>query len=361
MDKPKFSKYSIFTLVFFAAGILYYTMQKNDLQSKAIIHQLGQISQKLYYKALVDKKLVHLHGETMGGIQWNIKYIDPKKASYQKEMDSLLVDFNLLFSTYDSTSTISQFNRSNVITAVHPWFYEVLTTSSKINAASDGAFDPTVMPLVNAWGFGPKKFSENPSQATIDSLLQFVGYQKIVYDSIKVTKPTGVTIDFSAIAKGYAVDKLAEFLETKGYKNYMVEIGGEVRCKGRNIINNKWGIQIVNPQKPRSGVDLIGLDQGALATSGNYINYRMVEGKKYAHSIDPKTGSAKESNLLSASIHAPTCIDADAYATACMVMGFNKARGLIENSDELEGYLIYFDGKMAQVWRSAGMKKLIIE
>jgi thiamine biosynthesis lipoprotein len=287
----------------------------------------------------------HLKGVTMGVISYNIKYLDSDERNFQKQIDSLLVDFNQALSTYIPDSEISTFNKNGAVNFKLPYFYDVLLASSEVYQKSDGYFDPTVGPLVDAWGFGDGK-SIALDSAQVDSVLAFVGFDKVNFDKISISKSAdGIKLNFSAIAKGQAIDVVASYLIDQGIENLMVEIGGEVRAKGKNVEGETWNIAIEAPDENRLGVifDALVLENQAMATSGNYINFKILDGKKVAHTIDPKTGFPKMITILSATVIAPTCMYADAYATACMAMGLEKAKAMILNDPNLECYFIYSD------------------
>ena len=286
---------------------------------------------------------VHITGTTMGTIAYNVKYLDKDQRVFKQQIDSLLVDFNQSLSTYIPDSEISIFNRQGEITFAFPYFYEVLKASKEVYAQTDGAFDPTVGPLIDAWGFGDGELI-GPDSAGVDSLLLFVGFPKINFSAQGAsTEVKGMKLNFSAIAKGQAIDVVGDWLAAQGIENYMVEIGGEVRTLGKNLEGEWWTIGIETPDESRIGglFDAIQLQDQGMATSGNYRNFRMVNGQKVAHTIDPKTGFPKMQTLLSATVLAPTCMLADAYATACMVMGYEGAKALIANDPDLEAYFIY--------------------
>ncbi|MEQ8519471.1 MAG: FAD:protein FMN transferase [Cytophagales bacterium] len=306
---------------------------------------------------------IQIEGNTMG-TTYHIKYIDYKKINYKSEIDDLLVDFNQSLSTYISDSEISQFNQSDSIIFKSEFFLPVLIKAKEVYEFSNGSFDPTVMPLVNAWGFGFKN-SENIDSTDIDSLMQFVGFEHIMYNEKSIKKDTsGVMLDFSAIAKGYAVDLIGEYLEERGIKNYMVEIGGEVRCRGKNNKNSIWLIGIDNPKYNEDGKSLkatVKLENLSLATSGNYRNFYVKEGVKYAHTINPITGYPVDHTLLSASVFSEDCMTADAYATAFMVMGTEETMELSQKLG-LMIYLVYSDENGETVsYMSDGLRKMIIE
>ncbi len=283
------------------------------------------------------------------GTTYHIKYeaseaLDSALLAELKRVDASLSVFN-------AQSTISQINagKSNRTDAM---LYEVLQKAQKVSDATQGAFDVTVMPLVNAWGFGFKK-GEFPTKGVIDSIKQIIGYQHIRLEKDSTLKKDDerVMIDCGAIAKGYGVDKAAKLLRDHGVRNYMVEIGGEVVTKGKNPQTNKpWQIGISKPEANNTSNDIqtiLSLENAALATSGNYRNFYEHDGKKYAHTIDPRTGSPVQHSLLSATVIAPDCATADAYATAFMVMGLEEAKEVLSKHKELKVYLIYADEKGA--------------
>ncbi len=304
-----------------------------------------------------------INGTTFGTVPYTIKYQGEGLADYGGEIRELLEAFNQALSTYIPASEISRFNSGMGLAYSSPYFYPVLAKSKEVVAASDGYFDPTVMPLVKAWGFGPGK-GNVLSAPEVDSLLQLVGFDKIRFDSDSVSKVLpGVSLDFSAIAKGYAVDLAAGLLAGKGVADLMVEIGGEVVCRGKNPKGSAWVIGIDNPEYQEKGGEVfsarISLTDMALATSGNYRNFYVKDGKKYAHTIDPKTGWPVEHSLLSASVVAPDCMTADAYATAFMAMGTEKSIRLVESLTGIEAMLVYDDGGTVKTYLSPGMEKFL--
>ena len=279
------------------------------------------------------------------GTYYHIKYeasepLDSVILAELKKVDTSLSVFNQL-------STLSAIN-SGKSERTDAMLYEVLTKARHISQSCQGAFDVTVMPLVNAWGFGFKK-GEFPSDAQIDSLRQFVGYQRIelTRDSLLKKADSRIMIDCGAIAKGYSVDCVARVLREHGVRNYMIEIGGEVVTKGRNPEGSPWKIGISRPvenDSSEAGLQtVLELENAALATSGNYHNFYVRNGRKYAHTIDPRTGYPVEHSLLSATVIAPDCATADAYATAFMVMGLDKAKQILEKNKSLKAYLIFAD------------------
>ena len=272
-------------------------------------------------------------------------------------------------------ASLSPFNKESVITAINEnkdvspdeMFKEVFSLAMDISKETDGAFDITVAPLVNAWGCGFKNGSQ-PSHHQVDSLLQLVGYKKVSMADGKVKKQDPrIMLDCSAIAKGYGTDRVARLLRNRGVQNYMVEIGGEVVTSGVNPERLPWKIGVTKPTDDslNTGHELqtiLNLTDKAMATSGNYRNFYYKGGKKFAHTIDPKTGYPVQHSILSATVIAKSCAVADAYATSFMVMGLDKARQVLERHPELMAYFIYSDekGDMA-VWFSPSLRDKIAE
>jgi len=290
--------------------------------------------------------LIEFSGKTMG-TSYTIKYLSQKGISHQSQIDSLLQVFNQSLSTYIPTSEISTFNTSDSVFVFKlPYFYPVLEKSKEVFEKTNAAFDPTVMPLVNAWGFGPSKMDSLPT-SQVDSLKQLIGFQYIAFDKIQVRKlKKNFQLDFSAIAKGYGVDVVADFLTKQGINDMLVEIGGEVVCKGKNQKGEFWAISIDDPQQSQERRAIVRIDNQALATSGNYRNFYEKDGKKYAHTISPQTGFPIQHSLLSASVFAKDCMSADAYATAFMVLGKEKAIEIAQK-EGLEIFLVFEeDGKI---------------
>ncbi len=291
---------------------------------------------------------IHITGITMGTIGYSVKYIDSNNINYQAQIDSLLVAFNKSLSTYIPNSEISRFNANTLLKFETPYFYSVLKASKEVFDKTNGAFDPTIMPLVNAWGFGPDE-ANAPDSAQVEELLKSVGFKNIFFDSVSICKlEEGVALDFSAVAKGHAVDLVVDLLEEKGIQNIFVEIGGEVYAKGENTAENKpWMVGIEDPSsatEERKIFSAVKLENKALATSGNYRNYKIISGKKMGHTISPATGYPVQHSLLSASVFAKNCTLADAYATAFMVLGVEKAKAILAKDKSLNAYLIY-EGK----------------
>lgn len=310
--------------------------------------------------------LIKIQGKTMG-TYYSVIYVDEQNRDFKAEIDTLLGLINRSLSTYLPQSTISLINQSEKGSRIDPYFSYVFNASKDICYATSGKYDHTVMPLVNAWGFGFKKTSNLPDSSTIDSLKTFIGHElAIIRNDSCVKSHPGVMIDFSAIAKGFGVDEVGKLLESVGIQNYMVEIGGEVLAKGKKPDNTPWKIGIEKPierSKPGNVAPtwVVSLNQKGLATSGNYRNFYEIDGRKYAHEIDPETGYPVEHNLLSVSVLADDCMRADAYATAFMVMGLEKSIQFINGQSNIDGLLIYADEKgELKTWMSPGFERIIL-
>ncbi len=288
-----------------------------------------------------------LSGEAMGSY-YRITYLGEVLPGLQESVDSLLDAYNLELSPWVEESTISRFNRSDtgVSLAGTVHFLPNLELARRVVRATDGAYDPTVAPLVKFWGFGG---GEHRKTAVVDSVAwdsarAQVGFDLIRFDDgfLHKAKP-GVQLDLNASAKGYGVDLLSELLTERGRPDHLIDIGGEMRGGGTK--NGKpWTVAIRLPEENATELAAAGtlpLEEGrAIATSGNYLNFYEVEGEKYSHTIDPRTGRVERNALLSASVLAPDCATADAFATACMVVGPEGAMGLVEGNGELEGYFL---------------------
>jgi thiamine biosynthesis lipoprotein len=309
------------------------------------------------------KPYTTLQGKTMG-TTYTVKYLDSLGRNFQQAIDQLLEEVNAEVNTYDPQSFISQFNQAeeevpylnlldkSVKAPLH--FKANLEKAKEIHKLSYGFFDPTIMPIVNYWGFGytEKRPVTAVDKVIVDSLINFVGLDKVFQRSAKDgwiylgKVAPGVQLDFSAIAKGYGVDAVALMLEGQKVANYYVEIGGELRVKGMNPSGKLWKIGINTPSAEASLNDIeatVSLKNESMATSGNYRNYYEVDGVKYAHTINPKTGFPEKNTLLSTTIFAADCMTADGYATACMTLGLEQSKALIESLDNIDAFFLYSD------------------
>lgn len=293
------------------------------------------------------------------GTVYNITY--QCDNDLQKGIEAELQKVDNSLSPFNKTSVISRVNRNEKVT-VNEMFSEVFQLAEKISAETDGAFDITVAPMVNAWGFGFKT-GNMPDARQLDSLRAIVGFHKVKLEGGRVVKKNpNIMLDCSAIAKGYGCDAVARFLEKNGVKNYMVEIGGEIVTCGVNDQRMPWKIGVTKPTDDSLNVNselqtVLNVTNKAMATSGNYRNFYYKNGRKYAHTIDPKTGMPVQHSILSATVLADNCATADAYATSFMVMGLDKARKVLEKHPELMAYFIC-SGKNGKttVWFSPSMK-----
>lgn len=305
----------------------------------------------LFISCNEDKPTFHIiQGEAQGST-YSIKYIANEELVSKKQIDSLLLAFDMSLSTYREDSKISKINAGDSTVVVDGFFVETFEASNQIFKETNGLFDPTIGVLVNAYGFGPSHERKNLNQNQIDSLLNFVGFDKVKLNSNKtISKLHKETyFDFNAIAQGYSVDVVVDFLKSKGIENGIVEIGGEIVGFGKNIIDAKnWVIGIDDPlQKPeeRTLITKIKIENLGMATSGNYrkVITDSITGEKFVHTINPKTGKPQKGNVLSATVLAPTCKMADGYATAFMVMDIKQGIEFATNHPELYVLLIYRD------------------
>lgn len=280
------------------------------------------------------------------GTDFSILYYSEDATNYMTEIDSLFEEVNMSLSTYVPESLISRINR-NEVTDVDEHFIKVFEASKAIYRASEGVFDPTIGNVVNAWNFGADRNKFLTDSTTIDSLMQYVGLNRIGLVGKNLKKPNTSYIEFNAIAKGYGVDVVCEFLESKGIANYLVTIGGDMRVSGENIERGMpWQIGIDDPNfdGTQSYSKTISLKDEAMATSGTYRKYKVDEnGNRYAHIINTKTGYPTKTNVLSVSVIADDCMAADAYATTFQAMGVEKVKAFLLRHPELKVYFIYLN------------------
>ncbi len=292
-------------------------------------------------------QIVQLEGFVFG-TTYHITFLNDGPNTFQKSIDSVFHLMNKSLSTYIPTSDISKINNGDTTVVIDAYLEEVLQKSKRIYTATDGYFDPTVGNLVNAYGFGSKELMKEIDSAAILKMMQLVGFDKITVKNKKVFKSEpNIYIDFNSIAKGFGVDVVGRFLETKNIDNYLVEIGGEIRARGKNKKGQFWTVAIEKPNTDgtQSIQTTIRLENESMATSGNYRKFRITkEGKKYVHTVNPKTGFASESNLLSASVIAQSdCANVDAYATAFMAMGLEKTMHFLKNNPDIHVVLLFLD------------------
>lgn len=310
-----------------------------------------------------------IQGEAQGST-YSIKYIASEEKVTKNQIDSLLTAFDLSLSTYRPDSKISKINAGDLTVVVDDFFTETFQLSNQIYKETKGLFDPTIGVLVNAYGFGPNKKQENLSQKQVDSLLQFVGFDKIKLNENKTIskKHKQTFIDFNAIAQGYSVDVVVNYLKSKGIENAIVEIGGELFALGKNTIENKnWVVGIDDPlQKPeeRTLIAKVNLENLGMATSGNYRKVMVdeVTGKKFVHIINPKTGLAQKNHVLSATVLSKSSGLSDGYATAFMLMNLEESKAFLQQHPELYVMLLYADSNnKMQRFTTDNFNKLIKE
>ena len=290
-----------------------------------------------------QRSVVHFEGQAFGTM-YSIAYIGDTESHLHPQVDSLLADLSHTFSIFDTTSIIYRWNKGENVT-LNEDFLTVLRLSKQVSAATDGAFDCTVQPLVQLWGFGKDGVRHTVGEDTLATIREFVGFQLVDLQGDNILrKDPRVQLNFNAVAKGYAVDKVADWLVEQGYADCLVEIGGEVAARGTK--NGKpWKVGIQTPTKTADGAkesfESIPLpDHRAVATSGNYRNYFEENGVRYTHILNPRTGKPERTNLLSVTVIAPDCATADAYATAFMVLGYDRSSEIVRKNPELEAWFI---------------------
>lgn len=310
-----------------------------------------------------DIKFQHDTGFVFGTV-YNVTY--QSDVNLKDEIEKVMQNIDNSLSPFNKNSVITSINE-NTSNKFDEDLLKVWEISSKVNKETNGAFDITVAPLVNAWGFG-FKHGTMPDQHMIDSLREIIGFSKItVKDGIVTKADPRIMLDCGAVAKGYGVDAVANLLRSKGIENFMVEIGGEIVTAGINQNKMPWRIGVTKPTDDSLNVNselqtVLNVTDRAMATSGNYRNYYYRDGKKYAHTIDPLTGYPVQHNILSSTVIADDCATADAYATSFMVLGLEGAKKVLKRHPELMAYFIYSDenGENA-VWFSPSLKDKIAE
>ena len=297
-----------------------------------------------------EPNYILLKGSTFG-TYYQLKFFEHDKTNpiIEKEIDSIFDHFNSSLSTYISSSIISKVNRNEKV-IVDDLFIDVFKKSKIIYEKTDGYFDPSIGTLLDYAGFGPKKNQNIVSKDSLNIILSTVGFDKIDILDGEVRKLNNKSkLDFNAIAKGYAVDVISEFLNSRSINDYMVDIGGEIRTSGKNHFKDMfWSIAIENPLPNKSDDKFykrINLQNAAIATSGNYRNFRIdsLTGKKYVHIINPINGQFEQTNIFSVSVLSKSCFISDAYATAMMAGSLNNAKKLTQENDEIESLIIYLD------------------
>ena len=297
-------------------------------------------------------KLVEFSGRTPGKIGYTIKYYDAQGRDFSQPVDSMLAAWNNVFSVFIPNSEVSELNRDSCYIFKSPYFFPVLKISREVYRKSYGAFDPTVGPLVDAWGFGAED-TMMPDSAQVDSLLALVGFDKITINDTMICKADRrMQLNFNALADGDGADIVTAFLESKGIKDILVDVGGELKAMGEKPGHQMWRTAIEDPSVnfyDERILAVVNLKNKGVATSGNYRNYYVKDGRKYVHTMDPKTGYPALRSILSASVFADSCAVADAFATSFMAMGIEKAKKVLAQNKNIDAYLVYTDknGKLA--------------
>jgi thiamine biosynthesis lipoprotein len=328
------NKKSLFTLFFVAVAVFF-----------------------LCYDFPKDKEYQHRDGLVFGTV-YSITYSNSDNQDLSQQITDALDAVNNSLSMFNKESVISKINNNQPV-VLDSLFLTVWEKGQYVSCCTDGAFDMTVAPLVDLWGFGLKN-REKVESVAVDSVRQYVGYELAVLTDGVISKSyPEMRIDAGAIAKGYACDVVADTLEAYGCTDFCIEIGGELVVKGVNPKGANWHIAINKPLEDslclnREIQDVIELTNCGMATSGNYRNYYEMDGKKYSHTIDPRTGYPVQHSLLSATIVAPDCMTADAWATACMVGGLENAKVWVKDNPEIKGYFIYEEDGVLKVWKSEG-------
>lgn len=310
------------------------------------------------------KNTIKISGSAQG-TTYQITYLAGAHSNFREAFDSIFKQIDISLSTYNPSSVISRMNRNDTAVMVDDLFLEVFDKAVEVSDKTNGVFDMTVAPIINAYGFGFTK-KEKVTEALIDSLLPLVGYKKVRIVNKKLVKEMpDVMLDFNALAQGYTVDLLSSFLEQKGISNYLVEVGGELKAKGKRLDDSTWTVGIEQPNEDISeGASLrvtLRVKDKALATSGNYKKFFVEDGKKYAHIINPFTGYPAKNNLLSATVVADNCMTADAYATAFMVMGMEESKKFLAANQNLnlEVLFIYDENGKSKIFMSEKFKENI--
>jgi thiamine biosynthesis lipoprotein len=329
---------------------------KNAIYSLVL---LAAIAAVFYWRQSRKAEPIKIEGETMA-TTYHVTYFDDEGRNFKNSIDSILVVVNQSINNYDLGSEISRFNKGRKgLRFELPYLKPPLEVAARVVSASKGAFDPTVMPLVNAWGFGPAK-QALPNKKEIDSLLAFVGFEKIRFNSDSIWKLDERTqLDFGGIGQGYGADVITSFLRTKGIEHMFVELGGEGIASGRNLASDQpWKVGILDPLSTYENQFFkayISLTDRSFTTSGNYFNYREVDGQRYSHTIDPVSGYPAQKAILSASVFATDCATADAWGTAFMVMGHEKAIELLPHLSGIDAFLIYSTADGIATFATAGI------
>lgn len=312
-----------------------------------------------------EMKPIHLQGSAQG-TYYSMLYFDPQHRDFKEQVDSILNAFNQSVSLWVPTSVISRVNNNDPNVVLDSNFIENFKYSEQVSDSTNGAFDATVGPLSEVWGFEFKNI-EHVTKHMVDSILPFVGYKKIKIVNGRVVKQDPrMQLDFNGIAQGYSDMVVGKFFDSKGIHNYLIDIGGEVLGKGQKSNGDPWNVGIEKPapdaDAPRTLKAVVALRNMSLATSGNYRKYYVIDGHRYGHTLDPTTGYPIQHRLLSVSVLTKNTALADAYATAFMEMGYQKSRVFVESHPSLDAFFIWVDKEgHFRTYATAGVKKIIIK
>ena len=305
--------------------------------------------------------LVQNTGQTQGTF-YHIQYISEGGKSYKTQIDSLLLEIDSSLSTYKEYSLISRLNKGEKI-KVDKMFSDVFSAANKVFSESGGLFDCSIAPLSNYWGFGFEESLSEIDSAEVLRRLKLVDYSKLQIKNDSLKLPIGMQLDYNAIAQGYAVDIVSDFLEGKRIVNYLVEIGGELRANGTNLDSKLWLVGIDKPTEDSNFQQdfqiILGLENSSLATSGNYRKFKEIDGVKYSHTISTETGFFAKNRMLSATVIHPSCMFSDAYATTFMTMGVKKSKEFAQNHKELKVNFVYSDKNGD--WKTYSSENLITD
>lgn len=315
-----------------------------------------------------EPEATYIEGNALGTTYHIIAYDKQSIRDFTKRVDSVFNAVNQSISTYVESSDISKINRGDTSVVIDKMFRDNLKFSKEIHSKTKGYFDPTVGNIVNLYGFGAEKLTKEIDSSVVDSMMQYVGIEKVTLEDNRIKKEIpNIYLEFNAIGKGYAVDKVADFLKAQNIENFLVEVGGEIYAQGKNLASNKkWRVGIDNPlQKDdkREISSVIALQNKAMATSGNYRKFRIdsLTGQKYVHTINPKTGYPNKTKILSVTVIAQNCAMADGYATAFMAMSLAEAKQIIKDINAIEVLLIYDDNGELKNFSTKGFEALSVD
>lgn len=310
-----------------------------------------------------DYSIVHNIGFAQG-TTYSIKYLGKQDVDHQISIDSIFSKIDSSLSTYVPYSIISRLNKGERDLALDSHFIRVFNASSQIAQQSNGALDCTINPLIELWGFGSQDTS-NVSDQRVQDTLQYTGYQKVTIVDSLLLMPPKFSLNFNALAQGYTVDVIAKFLHSKNCNDFLIEVGGELRASGVNGNNKWWKVGVDKPIKKPDPSDrfqvVLELENKSLATSGNYRNFYVKDEQIYSHTIDPISGYPVTHTLLSATVVANSCMLADAYATAFMVMGLDSVKSFLETNSQIDAFLVYGENQIWNTWSSQGFEERIAD